>query len=218
MKFLECPDLLNLTSFLTSIDTGDSIIRGKIECYSCKQTVSDRRLSKELDELVASSPSSSNLSHSPLGDLAEMSTRRLFTQLIATLNSSFPDYDFSNASPDSFSLEQKEAAMEFINRSLVDPINKLSEGFGQQLWQTIHQHIDLSSCDVFCYLPAVEEEDVDAPLMWSLNYFFHNRKLKKVLFLSACAFNHSYLDPAEMPEAESESVFPIDEENENVAF
>ena len=53
---------------------------------------------KEGAKLKVSKPESKNRAHlytrSPLGDFHEMGTRRLLTDLILTLNASFPDYEF----------------------------------------------------------------------------------------------------------------------------
>ena len=45
-------------------------------------------------------------SNSSLGDFHEMGTRRLMTDLILTLNASFPDYDFGSVRPDHFIRER----------------------------------------------------------------------------------------------------------------
>jgi hypothetical protein len=48
------------------------------------------------------SPDNAPLSTSPLGDMASPATRELFVDLISTLNSTFMDYNFDNASADDF--------------------------------------------------------------------------------------------------------------------
>ncbi|KAI2508939.1 RNA polymerase III core binding protein [Fragilaria crotonensis] len=56
-----------------------------------------RTRANSLDESVAAGLSIPALS--PLGDFQEIGTRRLMTDLILTLNASFPDYDFGNSRP-----------------------------------------------------------------------------------------------------------------------
>jgi hypothetical protein len=51
----------------------------------------DRRVLKDLERQYCSDVASSK---SPIGSMRLPSTRKLLSQLIVTLNSSFPDYDF----------------------------------------------------------------------------------------------------------------------------
>jgi len=58
-------------------------------------------------------------SNSSLGDFHEMGTRRLMTDLILTLNASFPDYDFGSVRPDHFvRLAGATAAVNRVNERL----------------------------------------------------------------------------------------------------
>ena len=58
-------------------------------------------------------------SNSSLGDFHEMGTRRLMTDLILTLNASFPDYDFGSVRPDHFvRLPGAIAAVNRVNERL----------------------------------------------------------------------------------------------------
>jgi len=57
--------------------------------------------------------------NSSLGDFHEMSTRRLMTDLILTLNASFPDYDFSTVRPDHFvKMKSANVAVNRVNERL----------------------------------------------------------------------------------------------------
>ena len=79
-----------------------------------KMTADDKRLFRSLEQQHAdSSLSRSNSliegvqSHggspsSPFGDLTDHQMRKKLVHLIATLNASYPDYDFSTAKADSF--------------------------------------------------------------------------------------------------------------------
>ena len=69
------------------------------------QRVNKRSRSSSLD---SSSKESTNsfFPHSALGDFQEIGTRRLMTDLILTLNASFPDYDFGNVRPSHFQKQQ----------------------------------------------------------------------------------------------------------------
>jgi hypothetical protein len=71
--------------------------------------------SSSFDDLPLSGLQQQKFEHqqqpTPLGDLRELSTRRLMTDLILTLNMSFPDYDFSTAAPSDFRTVSLQDAM-----------------------------------------------------------------------------------------------------------
>jgi hypothetical protein len=56
--------------------------------------------------------------HTALGDFFELSTRRLMTNLILTLNASFPDYDFSSVKPTDFTAISVPTAVKSVNERL----------------------------------------------------------------------------------------------------
>lgn len=51
-------------------------------------------LEKQYKDEATAEPTSPVVTATPLGDMSSVSTRRLLINLIATLNASFPDYDF----------------------------------------------------------------------------------------------------------------------------
>ena len=54
----------------------------------------DKRVLKDITRQYGSDTSPPSSSKSPIGSMKQPSTRKLLSQLIVTLNSSFPDYDF----------------------------------------------------------------------------------------------------------------------------
>lgn len=100
-----------MTSAL-NFDTPDCHVTGGCDLYTTKAAGGDKKLYKNIDKSLESqheamlkfgaslSPpqrSSLNLSRSsPFGPLSEISSRKTFAYLIATLNASHPDYDFSH--------------------------------------------------------------------------------------------------------------------------
>lgn len=104
-----------MTSAL-NFDTPDCHVTGSCDLYTTKAAGSDKKLYKNIQQSLESqhaallkigaslSPpqrssmaASLNLSRSsPFGSLDEVSNRRTFAYLIATLNASHPDYDFSH--------------------------------------------------------------------------------------------------------------------------
>jgi hypothetical protein len=71
-----------------------------------------------------------------LGDMSNMSTRRLLIDLISTLNASFPDYDFSVVSPDSFASQDLGSSMQRVNSFLAE-LTIQTPGFIQDMWRAI---------------------------------------------------------------------------------
>lgn len=123
MKLLESTTFEAINNAL-QIQTGDSQIVGRIESYSCKMAGGDKALYKRYNmwfyrtlnnwklsrfnaeginpnDLQALSPpqtvsqySGSSVSGDEDGPLCDTISRKTLFYLIATLNSSFPDYDF----------------------------------------------------------------------------------------------------------------------------
>ena len=74
---------------------------------------------------------------SSLGDLGTTSTRRLLIDLISTLNASFPDYDFSTATPDSFVAQDPDVVLKKVNSHLAE-MTTVNPTFLQEMWQEIN--------------------------------------------------------------------------------
>jgi Maf1 regulator len=139
--------------------------------------VVQRRRSKSYDFTL-----DSNSPKTTLGDFSELSTRRLMTDLILTLNSSFPDYDFSNVKPSHF----QKLKLDVVRKNIYA---KLSELASQQrnpnwlveLWVALNDVIELRDCDVYSF--DFDEMDNESAL-WSFHYFFVNKTLKRVVFFT----------------------------------
>lgn len=140
-------------------------------------------------------------SNSPLGDFHDTSTQRLMTNLILTLNASFPDYDFSNIRPGWFSrVPSSSVAMNRTNERLSELAACTPQGdtFLPQLWNVIDDVADLNDSEVYSYVPPSRDDD-DDPLsflvdsldgtdsampLWSFNFFFVNKALKRIVLFT----------------------------------
>ncbi|ELT94897.1 hypothetical protein CAPTEDRAFT_177534 [Capitella teleta] len=209
MKLLDNAKFEAVTSAL-SVVNGDCKIDGRIESYSCKMAGNDKRLFKTLstepgmapNDLQALSPPQSVLSHSPSrhysrsqsdegeGHLCDtISTKTLF-HLISTLNASFnPDYDFSNAKSGEFS---KEPSLTWVANAVDSQLFAAAgESFStlkQQLWSTLDEEISLTDCDIYSYNPDLNSDPYgEEGSIWSFNYFFYNKKLKRIVFFTCKA-------------------------------
>eukprot|EP00761_Pharyngomonas_kirbyi_P013761 gb/GECH01013790.1/.p1 GENE.gb/GECH01013790.1/~~gb/GECH01013790.1/.p1 ORF type:complete len:246 (+),score=60.28 gb/GECH01013790.1/:1-738(+) len=205
MKFLSCPSLTHYNSILDRRDIGDSILCGKIEAYSCKPTHDDKKLSKNLEQkllnelfhnaqneedLLSKSPTSP-IAESPFGPLSLSSSRKTLIHLIATLNASYTDYDFSTLKPEDF---VKESNPGMIFNSISMSLNNVlsNEDIGG-LWKAIDEIIPLGDCDIYSYLPDPDTDPMsEGNTIWSWNYFFYSRKHKKVIFFTCRAISNRF--------------------------
>jgi len=123
-----------------------------------------------------------------LGDFSELSTRKLMTDLILTLNASFPDYDFSNVKPNQF----KKLSMEHVRKSIYEKLsefasqrqNESSPNFLVDLWYAVNDVIDLRESVVYSFEYEFDNEDS----LWNFNYLFVNKnKAVRRIVLFTCS-------------------------------
>jgi len=202
MKFLEIASLAQINAYLTNIESfsGDSRIFGHIEAYSCKRAGSDKKLFNSLEEhyqlqLSKSPDFETATSTSPFGPLSEKSSRKTLIYLISTLNSAFPDYDFSNARAEQF---RKEAShymlINYINTSLSNALGpQYISDLAPKLWSALDTEIVLKDCDIYSYTPDTDSdpyaEDGNATAIWSFHYFFYNKKLRRIVYFTCRALS-----------------------------
>ncbi|KAL4817171.1 Maf1 regulator-domain-containing protein [Aspergillus spinulosporus] len=224
MKFLPLPEFEDVTSSL-NFDTADCHIVGGCELYITKAPRSDRKLYKNIEQSLEaqyesvlrlsaslSPPTASdaaaslNLSRSsPFGPLSDHSSRRTFAYLIATLNASHPDYDFSHVlRPSDFHREKNlKRVMNTIDSTLFNlrPRETLdltppspsavsgsynseaSARWGRRMWKILDEQLSLKDCNIYSYSPDEDPSDADDGAIWSLHYFFFNRARKRVCYL-----------------------------------
>uniref|UniRef100_A8PD67 Repressor of RNA polymerase III transcription MAF1 n=1 Tax=Brugia malayi TaxID=6279 RepID=A8PD67_BRUMA len=142
-----------------------------------------------------------------------ISSRTLF-ELRSVMNASFQDYDFSSTKSEAFSLIPNfevsfhavaseimvclgnygnEVLKEVTLAGLVD--SKLSATVANYyeikrvLWERVDQIIKISDCKLYSYRTGYTGDPYCEDLvMWSFAYFFHNKSLKRILFMSCRAF------------------------------
>jgi len=228
MKFLEITTFALMNTFLAGVPSkgSDSIIDGRIECYSCKRAGSDKKLYKNLDQQyqveLSKSPEKELMGTSPFGPLSESSSRKTFIELIAILNASFPDYDFSRVKVEQF-MKEKSVYMalnsiDSILSGVIPDYNTLAH----KLWSSIDDEIKLKECDIYSYIPDLDSDPFsEEGSVWSFGYFFKNRKLKRVVFFTCNAvsknvsiherpFSHSVLDDMDENDRSEDDVWTND--------
>lgn len=226
MKFVAHRDFEVVTSSL-NFTTPDLYILGGCDLYTTKAAGSDKKLYKNIEnDLEAQYASNVQFSRklsppqqdamadtlnlerrSPFGNLGVVSARRTYAYLIATLNASHPDYDFSMVlRPADFKREKSlrkvmnefdstlynlrpRPASSFVPKSVLQPGSACPPNsqpqWGPGMWRLIDQQMCLRECTIYRYSPEEFDpfEDDEAGHMWSINYFFFNRIRKRVCYL-----------------------------------
>lgn len=224
MKFIPLgafDDVSNALNFTSS----ECQVIGSVDLYTTKAAGSDKKLYRNIENSLESQyesllrlsasvspshdegPSPLNLTRSsPFGPLSQVSSRRTFAYLIATLNASHPDYDFSHIlRPSDFRKERSlKAVINTIDSTLYNlrpstagmtlqvpsqtsyvtasSASPNSQAWGPQMWSLIDKEMTLKECTVYCWAPVDEPFEEDEGAIWSLNYFFFNKELKRVAY------------------------------------
>lgn len=123
-------------------------------------------------------------------------SRKTLFYLIATLNASFsPDYDFSKAKAEEFCRQPNHTwVMNAIDANfLSSPAHQSYSALKEQLWLAIDTGINTADCEIYSYNPDLSSDPYSEDgSLWSFNYFFYNKKLKRVLFFTCrCTSNNS---------------------------
>lgn len=203
MKLLDVSSLAELSNYL-SVDMDDTRLDVHLEAYSCKMVGEEKKAFKHLyegtsvDELEQLSPSPALISRARSAsgsdssftpqDLQFKCSRRTLYYLKATLNAVFsPDYDFSGAKSHEFS---KEPSVEWAQRNITanmrlalrDEFDRIST----TLWNRMDETIHFQDCDVYSYNPDLDSDPFGSQgCLWCFNYFWYNKKLKRILFFRA---------------------------------
>uniref|UniRef100_A0AC11EPU9 WD repeat domain 97 n=1 Tax=Ovis aries TaxID=9940 RepID=A0AC11EPU9_SHEEP len=215
MKLLENSSFEAINSQLT-VETGDAHIIGRIESYSCKMAGDDKHMFKQFCQEgqphvleALSPPQTSGLSPSRLsksqggedeGPLSDKCSRKTLFYLIATLNESFrPDYDFSTARSHEFSREPSLSwVVNAVNCSLFSAVREDFKALKPQLWNAVDEEICLAECDIYSYNPDLDSDPFgEDGSLWSFNYFFYNKRLKRIVFFSCRSISGSTYTPSE---------------------
>jgi len=225
MKYLSLRGIEDASSALNFSSEGIQIVGG-CDLYTTKAAGTDKKLYKQIDRALEAQHESilrlaaslsppqaaqfaktSNLSQSsPFGTLSQISNRRTYAYMIATLNASHPDYDFSHVlRPADFCREKRVrdviAAVDSkiysaqscrIPRGLQTPGGSVM--WGPRMWNNIDAEMDLYHCEIYSYKPDENPFDDEETALWSLHYFFFNKTMKRVCYLNARALSPTFAD------------------------
>lgn len=121
-----------------------------------------------------------------LGDFSEISTRKLMTDLILTLNASFPDYDFSNIKPNQFQKLKMVEVRKNIRQNLSEFASQRStSNFLDELWNAVNDVIDLKECNVYSFdYEFADDDDSANNSLWNFHYLFVNKSVRRIVFFT----------------------------------
>ncbi|XP_068698968.1 repressor of RNA polymerase III transcription MAF1 homolog isoform X1 [Montipora foliosa] len=128
------------------------------------------------------------------GVLCDTISGKMLFYLISTLNAAFnPDYDFSNAKSHEFCREQNlKEVIDCINGNLSAIIGERFVAIKTGLWAAVDEEINLVECDIFSYNPDLDSDPYgEEGSLWSFNYFFYNKKMKRIIFFTCRASSRS---------------------------
>ncbi|KAK9449215.1 Maf1 regulator-domain-containing protein [Limtongia smithiae] len=126
---------------------------------------------------------------SPFGPLDQVSSRRTFAYLVAVLNASHPDHDFSSLRPVDFKRERSASqAVNAFNNTLF----AVGMPVPPRLWEIVDSHMDLKDCVIYSHTPPPSFLADEPGTIWSMMWFFFSRRRKRVCYLFLRGRRHTY--------------------------
>lgn len=226
----EVTDALNFS-------TADCHVVGGCDLYTTKAATADKKLYKSIENTLesqyasllsfsaslsasqlASAGPTVNLSRSsPFGSLSQISARRTFAYLIATLNASHPDYDFSHLlrpsdfrheknvrhvintldttlhnlrpRPASFTLPPIQYSTSRQSIPACATADAIDPHWSPRKWHLIDREMSLGDCSAYSFVPEEDPYDGEEGALWRFDYFFFNKHRKRVCYLYLRGFS-----------------------------
>jgi hypothetical protein len=246
-KFIPIRDFDLVTQAL-NFTTPDLDVIGGCDLYTTKAAGGDKKLYKNIENgLEAQYNSNLQFSNSLSPPQAHLlapslnlsrSSRRTYAYLIATLNASHPDYDFSHLlRPTDFKRERHlRTVMNTLDTTMYNlrprPVSSTflnvpgltsgsappaSQGYWSPgIWRLIDQQMTLKECSIYRYAPEEHDlfEDEDEGAIWSMHYFFFNKARKRVCYLYLRGISVLSHSPSETPRTPIRSKRLLDDDSE----
>ncbi|XP_061365019.1 uncharacterized protein LOC133308424 isoform X1 [Gastrolobium bilobum] len=203
MKFLECAPLDRLNDFLSNLNLGERTIKGCLEAYSCKHAGTDKKLSISLENEILDylGKSSDTDSSSPDEILFSRSSRRTLVYLVLTLYHMYPDYDFSAVKAHQFFTEESwDSFKQIFDTYMFEASKEWVETVGgvsllDALFKALDEVVKLVDCEIYGYVPDSEADPLlERGAIWSFNFLFYNRKLKRIVTFRFSCFSNWITD------------------------
>ncbi|KAL3241075.1 RNA polymerase III-inhibiting protein MAF1 [Nakaseomyces bracarensis] len=186
----------NLKDLVSSYDSGYTS-SSSVESSTKGKHVKNSKRADSMDSAVLKNNTNSNnsdnhyrrrsslnelspkLNLGPFGPISEPSSRRTFAYLIAILNASYPDHDFSLLEPNDF----KRSSIKSFIAKFENSMYSLGRNPEEWIWEIINSHMTLSDCVLYQYAPTQSFLDDEPGHLWSLIGFLFNKKRKRVAFV-----------------------------------
>ena len=84
-----------------------------------------------------------------------------------------------------------------------------------ELWAAVEEAIALRDCEVYSYVPDLEADPFSEGVLWSFNYFFFNKSLKRIVYLS-CVARSKYAVPNSQDEEADDDEYRIGDDDDEL--
>ncbi|KAI1730728.1 maf1 regulator domain-containing protein [Ditylenchus destructor] len=122
-----------------------------------------------------------------------VSKRTLF-DIVALLNACYPDYDFSQTKSNRFSLVNYQNCVRNVDGKFLATVSNYGR-VRDEIWRAINEEINVSQCVIYSYIPDYNSDPfTEGGCIWSFNYLFYNKSLKRFLFFACRALRSDQLD------------------------
>mmetsp|Transcript_2530 Transcript_2530/g.4090 ORF Transcript_2530/g.4090 Transcript_2530/m.4090 type:complete len:110 (+) Transcript_2530:669-998(+) len=74
--------------------------------------------------------------------------------------------------------------MNSLNSKIARVDDALNTEFCTKLWQALTSEMSLRECEIYSYVADLDDDALSIGKIWSVNYFFYNKKLKKLAFFA----------------------------------
>ncbi|KAG9391428.1 Repressor of RNA polymerase III transcription Maf1 [Carpediemonas membranifera] len=151
-----------------------------------KGAASEKKISRSLEDDIISSSYQDN----PFDVISNNKGRKMYINLIHTLNSVFPSNDFTYVTPDHFVAEPSAHVIAEFLLSRFEGIPGGRELISETL-STLDLAIMVKDCEI--YSLATEDDLFGDEALWSFCFFFHNPKTRRIAVFACRAVPYGNL-------------------------
>ena len=167
MRYADQPALRQLANAISDTECGDQRLDARFELYVFEDHHHPGSLS-------AASPLQAP-AKSPIS---------LTRHFINALSETYPDYQFSGLTYDSFARrDDLGSVVNKINQALGTVLERPLPGILSDVWRTLRSVVSFPDCEVY----ELVEDPIDEAKLWSFCYFWFDRRYHRFLLLSCRA-------------------------------
>lgn len=111
-----------------------------------------------------------------------------------------------DAAPEQFQKEVSPSVAVHQVSSILSKAPVFTDDMRSRMWNAIDTEIQMSDCDVYSFNADSDSDpfNEDGNNVWSFNYFFYNRRLKRILLVT-CRAEHKAPEETVMVETSGET-------------